>query len=277
MHSNLEDILTLLTKVGYPSPLAVAKEIHAYLEDNDLTNQQINLIFEELKSGKPWEYICGYATFRNNRYVVSADTLIPRVETERLVDLAVSSVKNYFAKKPETPLLLIDVGTGTGCIIIELYKELEAQFAGQITYFATDISQPALEIAQKNATTLLGSNTVKFIQADILPDSTPLLKTNKDTIIVSNPPYIPTKTYQALDRSVVSFEPRSALDGGNDGLDLYRKLLEKSQSLTKLQALILEADEEINDSLVKLAQSHGYKAERHKDLYEHARFILLSK
>lgn len=165
-----------------------------------------------MKSSKrlkaPKQYEQGWAEFYKRRFKVSPDVLIPRPETELLVD----GVLNY-CNLSTVPCNLLDLGTGTGNIAISIAKNLP-----HVKIIATDISKKALRVAKQNAK-LHGVTGINFIVSDLLSN----IKTEPD-IIVTNLPYIPTARIPYLDSSVKDFEPYIALDGGEDGFELYRKL-----------------------------------------------------
>ncbi len=165
---------------------------------------------------KPKQYTQGWTEFYKLKFHLTPDVLIPRPETELLVD---ESIK----LKPKT---VIDLGTGSGNITISIAKNLK-----DIKIFATDISEKALKVAEKNAKYHKVLNKIIFLKSDLLEtflgSSTlyvsPEYHNNVD-VLVTNLPYIPSYRLPNLDHSVIEFEPKIALDGGSDGFDLYRKL-----------------------------------------------------
>ncbi len=162
---------------------------------------------------EPLAYITGYREFYGLPFRVTPATLIPRQESEFLVDAAVSLLKDH-----ANPLMA-DVGVGSGCIGISIAIALpSAQLYG------TDISRDALGVARSNAVSLGVGGRTRFVQGDLLG---PLAGLAFD-IIISNPPYIPSGDMNGLEPEVAEFEPRLALDGGYDGLDLYRRLAESA-------------------------------------------------
>jgi release factor glutamine methyltransferase len=172
-------------------------------------------------AGEPLQYILGKSDFYGLQFKVTPDCLIPRPETEILVDNA----KKY----PATNIL--ELGTGSGCIAISLAKILP-----QARVTATDISEKALAVAKENA--LIHKVSVNFIKADLF--SAYELTSYAYDLIVSNPPYIASGDIETL-QPEVRYEPRVALDGGADGLDVYRRIaLESGQFLKEDGRLILE-------------------------------------
>jgi release factor glutamine methyltransferase len=166
-------------------------------------------LHERLK-GKPTQYITGTQEFYGRDFDVTPDVLIPRPETEHLVELAKSHPAD----------LILDIGTGSGAIAITLALETSA------TVFATDISAQALRVAQDNAKRL--GARVQFLACDL----TSALGPGFD-LIVSNPPYVARRDKPTLQREVRDYEPELALYGGDDGLDVYRRLIPQVRALLK--------------------------------------------
>ena len=175
--------------------------------------------------GEPIQYIKGKETFFSRDFIVNEDVLIPRYETEELVENILYKIDDYF--EDYESIDLCDVGTGSGAIAISLALE-----ESKLNVVATDISKEALEVARLNAQEL-GSN-IEFYQGDMLE---PLIdREMKVDIFVSNPPYIPVE--QDIESVVKDNEPHVALFGGNDGLYFYRKIFSKVQSVIKDRALL---------------------------------------
>ena len=175
--------------------------------------------------GEPIQYIKGKETFFSRDFIVNENVLIPRYETEELVENILYHIDDYF-EDYET-IDLCDVGTGSGAIAISLALE-----EAKLKVVATDISDDALEFARLNAKEL-GAN-VEFYQGDMLE---PLIDRNiKVDIFVSNPPYIPVN--QEIESVVKDNEPHVALFGGNDGLYFYRKIFERVKMVIKDRALL---------------------------------------
>ena len=160
-------------------------------------------------SNKPNQYIQGWAEFYKLKFKVNKDVLTPRPETELLVDEVLS-----FLKTTSNPISILDLGTGSGNITISIAKN-----APNVKIYACDISKKALKVAIQNAKLHGVEKQITFIQSNLLGKITK----NVD-VIVTNLPYIPSARIPYLDSSVKDFEPLVALDGGEDGFDLYRKL-----------------------------------------------------
>ena len=182
---------------------------------------------ERRSKNEPIAYILGEKEFWSKNFNVNKDTLIPRPETELLVE---ELIKIYNEKK----ISILDIGTGSGCIIISLLSNLNYSRG-----IGIDISQKALVVAKKNAIRHNLTNRVKFTNK-----SREMVFNKKFDLIVSNPPYILTKDIKNLSEDIKKFEPRMALDGGNDGLDLIKKVIYKSNEILKNGALALEIGNE---------------------------------
>lgn len=175
--------------------------------------------------GYPVQYIKGVETFFGRDFIVNENVLIPRYETEELVENILYSIDDYF--DGSEPLDLVDVGTGSGAIAISLKAE-----EPRLKVVATDISAEALEVAKKNAERL--ETEITFLQGDMLA---PLIeKELKFDIFVSNPPYIPQD--QDIESVVKDNEPHVALFGGKDGLYFYRKIFENVRKVLKDRAIL---------------------------------------
>ncbi len=167
---------------------------------------------ERRAAREPAQYITGECEFRGLAMSVTADTLIPRPETELLVDEALAAAA-WFADA--APIVAVDLCTGSGCIAVSLASEL----AGCRVY-ATDNSTAALDVARANAVAHGVAENIEFLAGDLF---TPLAGL-KAHVIVSNPPYVPADELEKLEPEVGVWEPRSALLGGANGLDFYRKI-----------------------------------------------------
>lgn len=180
---------------------------------------------EEYYQGRPIQYIKGVETFFGRDFKVNEDVLIPRYETEELVENILYHIDDYFSDYQTIDLC--DVGTGSGAIAISLALE-----EPRTNVYASDISSKAIEVAIENAANL-GAN-VNFMVGDLLE---PLLeKEIKVDIFVSNPPYIPNN--QEIEAMVKDNEPHVALFGGNDGLYFYRRIFKEVKPLLKDRALL---------------------------------------
>ena len=197
--------------------------LHAYPEFN-LTRPQEHRYIELLRrreSNEPLAYILGHKEFYGREFYVDRRVLIPRTETEDLVDQIISYIKsNYSIKRL---IKIADVGTGSGCIAITL-----ARLLPNAKIYATDIDQSALEVAKKNAKYHQVEDKIIFLEGDLL---SPL--SESVDIIVANLPYIKSAVIKKLDPQISKWEPKIALDGGADGLALYRVLFKQAEKVLK--------------------------------------------
>ncbi len=179
-----------------------------------------NLINRRAKK-EPIAYILKYKEFWSKKFQIDRSTLIPRPETELMIEYLI----NIFKRKK---INILDIGTGSGCILISLLAELINSKG-----IGVDISEKALIIANKNVLNHKLSNKVKLLNR-----SFEKIYDKKFDLIVSNPPYIKTSDIKNLAEDVRNFEPKIALDGGNDGLDLIKKVIYKSTYILKLDGLL---------------------------------------
>jgi release factor glutamine methyltransferase len=216
------------------------RRIDLYLQfDRPLDEQELTSIRELVRrrgKGEPVAHITGTREFYGRPFRVTPDVLIPRPDTETLVQRAVSFLRD----RPGAELGVADLGTGSGCIAITLGAEVPG-----MRVVATDVSPAALEVAGTNAASL--GVEVAFIEcswADSLEGAYDL--------IVSNPPYVTTEELAAVDRDVRDFEPRGALLGGDDGLDAYRSLLSSIRDHVTAARVMLEVDPRHADAVAAL-------------------------
>jgi len=189
---------------------------------------RISSILKKRIQGEPLQYLLGNTEFMGLEFKVKPGVLIPRPETENLVEAAARYIHSL---KKTSGSNILDLGTGSGCIAVSLAKLLPC-----LKITASDISGQALEIARQNAKA--NNVRVKFIESELF--SSKKMRLNHYDMIVSNPPYIPTDEINSL-QIEISYEPRQALDGGSDGLDFYRRIIpEASQYLKDKGLLILE-------------------------------------
>ena len=195
---------------------------------------------------EPVAYILEEKEFWSKKFKVNKNTLIPRPETELLVE-KVSKIFN--GKK----ISILDIGTGSGCIIISLLSNLKESYG-----IGIDISKHAILIAKKNAHKFNLSNRVKFYNKCINN-----IFTKKFDLIVSNPPYIKRKDIKNLSNDIKIYEPRMALDGGNDGLDLIKKVIYKSKYILKIKGtLALEIGNEQIKKVSKILIDNNFRVKQ---------------
>ena len=208
---------------------------------------------------EPIAYIMKEKEFWSKIFFVSSDTLIPRPETELIVEKLTKIFK-------EKKISILDIGTGTGCILISLLSELKNSKG-----IGIDISKKALRIAEKNSEHYGMKNKIKFFHKSL--DSKFYQKFD---LIVSNPPYIKKSEIKNLKEDVRKFEPRIALDGGNDGLDLIKKVVYKSKYILKIKGMLaLEIGNEQFNKVSKILKKNNFKIEHIiKDYKDNIRGII---
>ena len=220
---------------------------------------------ESLKTGKPYQQILGYSDFFGHRFWVDENVLIPRPETEELLEFAIQKIQKYHTG--ESNLSIIDIGTGSGIIPVILKKNFP-----NATISALDVSGKALVIAKRNAA--LHQVDIDFIQKNYL--ETPL--NGHWDVIISNPPYIGIEEEIEIEHGVKSFEPNIALfSPTSDALVFYKKIAEDAQkSLNKGGMIFLEINQKLGDETLKLFSDFS-KQELIKDISENDRIVFVQK
>jgi len=205
--------------------------------------KEILKIADERLTGRPLWYIIGDADFYGYKIKVDERVLIPRPETEELASLVIGAVEDGQS--------VLDLCTGSGAIAIAVYNELKKQ-GKNVKMTAVDISEDALTLAKENAEN--NGADITFVRSDLFKR----LRGRFD-VIVSNPPYIPTAEIDKLQTEVRDFEPRLALDGGADGLEIYRKIAgEASKYLNREGTLIMEVGEGEAEAVVRMFKNASY-------------------
>lgn len=229
-------------------------KIYIYTQGNKEVSQEDVDKFLKLitlrKERYPLQYILGSQEFMGLDFYVGEGVLIPRPDTEVLVESIIDIVKEGPYHSYEK-INILDIGTGSGAITLSLAHYIKKSFV-----YSVDISPRALDIAKNNARRLNLESKVCFLEGDLFSPIDPLNLHNKIDIIVSNPPYIPTEEIDNLQREVSTYEPRLALDGGMDGLDYYRQITkEATRYLSKDGILAFEIGynqgEEVKELLIK--------------------------
>lgn len=227
-----DQVMMLLGSIlGYDS-----LELLLHLDEN-VNDSKIKEFQEKiaLLKNKPIQYVIGNVNFYGNIFKVNENVLIPRFETEELVENTINLVKEYFDK----PVNIIDLGTGSGCIGITLKKKLPES---RVTLL--DISNDALKVSRDNA--LLNKVDVSFIQSDMWNNVH-----DKYDVIISNPPYI--KNDEEIEDIVYNNEPHLALYGGADGLDIYKKIRNNLENYVNDKFILaMEIGYDEKDDIIKL-------------------------
>ncbi len=224
---------------------------------------QVESAAREMCRGKPLQYITGRAFFMDDRYFVTPDVLIPQPDTEHIVYAALEVLA------PGTKLL--DLGCGSGCIIISLLKRTLASGVG------VDISEPALRVARRNAELHKIGSRLTFICQDILDSPEVARLAAESDVIVSNPPYIKSDVIPTLSPEVRS-EPRLALDGGEDGLHFYRYYINTlSRNMKPDATMILEIGYDQSDDIISLCQDAALSCEIRRDFGGNPRVAIIKR
>lgn len=227
--------------------LDITKEEYIIIKNEKICDENKFEYFnkiEELRQGKPLEYITGKVLFLGNEYIVNENVLIPRLDTEVLVEKALEIIKKYNLKR------VLEIGTGSGIIGIHL------SLNSDVEVIATDISKEALKIAEENAKKLnVDFNRYELLESDIYKN----IGESFD-LIISNPPYIKTEELNNLNKDVLK-EPHIALDGGKDGLDFYKKIIEDAFKHVKGYGsfLILEIGFDLATDVIDILEENNWK------------------
>ena len=221
-----------------------------------------NIAIQRRLKKEPVAYITGKKEFWSEDFLVNYSTLVPRPETELLIYEIIKFFKN---KK----INILDIGTGSGCILLSLLKELNLSRGVGI-----DISSQAIKTAKINSKNLNLLNRSKFQVFDLNN-----YRVGKYDLIVSNPPYIPSRDIKNLSTDIINHEPINALDGGADGLDLIKKVIYKSNHLLKRKGLLaLEIGHSQYQKVSDILKDHGYREMSKKyDFKRNVRCIISTK
>ena len=234
------------------------------ISENDIDTFQGSL--DRLKNHEPIQYIIGETEFFCLPFKVDSSVLIPRPETEELVDWMISELR---IKKPE--IRILDIGTGSGCIAIALSKNIPNAIV-----FGLDVSKEALKVAKENA--ILNNIKIEFIEADVFnyQHSEPSEESQKYNVIVSNPPYIRALEKKQMQDNVLDFEPPIALFvEDEDSLLFYRKITQLANKILKPKGeLFFEINEYLGLEMVKLLMDEGFvEVELKQDIFGKDRMI----
>ena len=237
------DVETLLQKVLGVDRLYILLNLERVLSEDE--EQLFNKFINERLNNRPIAYIVGNREFMGLDFFVKEGVLIPRPDTEVLVEEVIKLAKKKDAKN------ILDIGTGSGAITVSLAKYLE-----NVKVTSVDISDIALEIGKRNAISNEVDDRINFVKSDLF---TNIDKETKFDIIVSNPPYIKREVIETLDKQVKDYEPYNALEGGVDGLDFYRAITKQAKEyLKKGGILAYEVGHDQSEDVSKLMEIDGY-------------------
>lgn len=251
--SNIEDA-SLKAKILLSHILDVTKEYLIVYGENEINDKISKLYLEKielLKKHEPLQYIINNQEFMGYNFYVDSNVLIPQPDTENLVEEVISIINSLKKDFIEKNMYILDLCTGSGAIAISLSKILDSN---RILIYGTDISEKALKIAEENA--MQNCSKVVFLKSDIFKN---INKSYKFDIIVSNPPYIETKTIEELSEEVQK-EPYIALDGGEDGLYFYKEIINNAKNyLNPNGYLAFEIGYNQKKQVEELLDKNGYK------------------
>ena len=234
--------------------------------NNTLNKHELNnflKLIEQRSLGKPLSYLTNKKYFWDSEFFITNDTLIPRPDTEIVIENVLSLTRN------KNKINILDVGVGSGCILLSILRERENFYGTGI-----DINKKCLNICKINAFNLKVNSRLKLYKSDV-----DKFNLGKYDLIVSNPPYIKKFKLKYLERDVAEFEPRQALDGGLDGLSVIRKVIKKSSELIKRNGkFVLEIGFDQKNEVINLLKKEGfYINSSKKDLANNDRCIVSTK
>ena len=277
IHSTLNKGMSILKANNIPNPyldseillsVSINKDKkHIFLNSKQiLTNKQLdnfNSFIERRKKGEPIAYLINKKEFWKDEFYVNKNVLIPRPDTEIIIE----QVLKIYPK--ESQLQVLDIGTGSGCILLSILKE-RCNFYGT----GIDISQKSINVSKFNANKLHLTNRTRFINSSV--DN---FKIGKYDVIVSNPPYIELLNLKYLEKNVVNFEPKLALNGGFDGFSKIRNIICKANNLIKKNGkFILEIGFNQKNKVKEILKEEGFYINKSiKDYGNNDRCIISTK
>jgi release factor glutamine methyltransferase len=266
LKSNYIQTAELDTEILMAEALGKDRKYIILNNNKDLHNENLNHFKELIKERllkKPIAHLINKKFFWNSDFVVTKDTLIPRPDTELVIEQILKLTKH------KSRMNILDIGVGSGCILLTILKERKNFYGTGI-----DISKKCLNISKINAKNLKVKARTRFYKTDV-----DKFYFGKYDLIVSNPPYINKHALKYLERDVVNFEPKLALDGGLDGLSEIRKVIKKSSELIKTNGkFILEIGFDQKNKVINLLKKEGfYINSTLKDLAKNDRCIVSTK
>jgi release factor glutamine methyltransferase len=286
----IKDLLTVtsdyLKKKDIDSPRLCAEVLLAYQLkttrvklylnfDQPLNEKDINefrALIQRRLTREPVQYITGVQEFWSMEFNVTPQVLIPRPETEILVEQAITILKDKKVQDEKGTLSVLDIGTGSGAIAISIVSELP-----DVEIWATDVSGDALEVARGNASKHGLDAGIHFLKSDLFSSLNNMTQTFD--LIVSNPPYIPIEDYDSLPPEVGQYEPRTALDGGEGGLLFINKLILEAKDFLKQGSwlLIEMAPFQTEKTMELAAQTGSYGEQKVVKDYSHKDRVVMAK
>lgn len=232
--------------------------------------EKLRGLVKRASENEPVAYLTGRCEFYSLALTITPDCLIPRPETELLVERAIE-----FLRSRNTSQSVCDLCTGSGCIAVAIAKNHK-----NCEVIATDISDDALKVAKQNIERYSLTEKIKLFQGDLFEPLIPQLDKCKFDLIVCNPPYVTSGEYDTLDKNVKNYEPKNALEAGTDGLDIYRRIIESIEPFLKSDAaLILEIGHSQGKSVRELLENTGYftQIDVKKDFQDNDRVVIARK
>ena len=253
------------------SHVLAMKRLELYTKfDKPVAKQQLDQLHDLVKragQNEPIAYIVGKTEFYSLELDVTPDCMIPRPETELLVERAVEFLRVRTGKQ-----FVCDLCAGSGCIAIAIATNFP-----DVDIIATDISDGALNVAAKNIEKHRLGDRIKLLRGDLFDPIMPQLDVTKFDLIVCNPPYVSAAEFEKLGKNVKDYEPKSALYAGDDGLDIYRRIIEKADAFLKLDAaLMLEVGYRQGQAVRGLLEQADYfsKITIEKDHHDNDRIVV---
>ena len=255
------DCEVLLSNVLKISRENMLVDLNKKINHRDFIN--FNKLINRRKKNEPVAYIVGYKEFWNKQYKVNSDVLIPRPDTEILVEEVIKSIKI------NSSLNILDIGTGTGCVLLSVLNERKKCYG-----IGLDVSKKAINIAKHNAKIQQMKNRIKFINSSI-----DKFYVGKYDLIISNPPYIKSGDIKYLDKDVSFYEPEIAINGGYDGYSEIREVIYKSSVLIKKKGkLFLEIGYNQKNEVIRILKYNNFYINKSvKDLGKNNRCIISTK
>ncbi len=248
--------------------------------DDEFSSENLGKLLkmaEKRTNGMPMAYVLGKKEFFGLEFKVDSNVLIPRPETEMMIETAIDWAESF---EKDEKLLVLDIGTGSGCIPIAIAKNIKEN----VEFLATDLSEKALKVTKSNVEFHKLKNIIKLEKSDLLKDVNVSIFDQKNVLITANLPYLSKEIYEDSPSSVQDFEPKEALISGINGLDHYRKLFKQiiEKDILNISSsinILLEISPEQKDGIEKLAEEEfgdNMEISTKKDLAGKWRLVLIN-